>query len=148
MIINDDKGFTLVELLIGVMITAVLAVASAPHFSNLMRGFRLNGAVRIVWADIQKARLTAIKEGRTIRVDFTNTSYEIIRVVPTPEVILHRNLSLDYPGVTVNITNNTVSFGSSGTAGGGGKTVEVQNTMKAKRFTILTTGRIGNIHDV
>jgi prepilin-type N-terminal cleavage/methylation domain-containing protein len=144
MTVKNEKGFTLVELLIGIMITGILVIASAPNFSRLMHGFRLNGAVRIVWGDIQKARLLAIKEGQTIRMDFTNTSYEISRV-PTTEVILRRNLSLAYPGVTVSITNNTVSFGSSGTAGGGGKTVEVQNVLGTKRFTILTTGRIGNI---
>jgi prepilin-type N-terminal cleavage/methylation domain-containing protein len=143
MTVKNEKGFTLVELLIGIMIAGILVIASAPNFSRLMHGFRLNGAVRVVWGDIQKARLLAIKEGQTIRMDFfTNTSYEISR---GPTTILRRNLSLAYPGVTVSITNNTVSFGSSGTAGGGGKTVEVQNALGTKRFTIITTGRIGNI---
>jgi hypothetical protein len=86
----------------------------------------------------------AIKENRTIRVDFTSSSaYEIVRLDPTV-VAFRRNLAADFPGVTVSIQDNTISFGSTGTAGGGGKAVQVQGATGCKRFTILTTGRIGN----
>jgi hypothetical protein len=45
----------------------------------------------------------------------------------------------------VSIPGNTITFGSTGTAGGGSKTVQVQSATGMKSFTILTTGRIGNI---
>jgi type IV fimbrial biogenesis protein FimT len=143
MLIENDRGFTFIELLIGVMIVAVLSVVSMPHLTNFLRSFRLNGATRIVWGDLHKARQLAIKEGRTISVNFTGTSYTFVR--GTAQVVFQRDLTSSYPGVTVSIQNNTISFGSSGTAGGGGRTVEVQSPLGTKRFTILTTGRIGNI---
>jgi prepilin-type N-terminal cleavage/methylation domain-containing protein len=140
--IANKHGFTLVELLIGAMIISIMGVFAAPQFGNTLRAYRLNGAAQVIWGDLHKARLMAIKENRTIRVDFTSGTYEIVRV-DTAEVVFQRNLTTDFPGITTSIQNNTISFGSTGTAGGG-KTVQVQGSTGCKRFTILTTGRIGN----
>jgi prepilin-type N-terminal cleavage/methylation domain-containing protein len=141
--ITKECGFTLVELLIGAMIITIMGAFAAPQFGSTLRAYRLNGATQVIWGDLHKARLMAIKENRTIRVDFTSSAYEIVRV-DTAVVAFRRNLAADFPGVTVSIPNNTISFGSTGTAGGGGKTVQVQSTTASKSFTILTTGRIGN----
>jgi prepilin-type N-terminal cleavage/methylation domain-containing protein len=142
-VIANERGFTIVELLIGAMIVAILGAVAAPQFTGLLRSFRLNGAVKVIWGDLHKARLMAIKENRTIRVDFTSNAYDIVRV-DTAEVVFRRNLATDYPGITVSIQDDTISFGSTGTAGSGSKTVQVQSATGSKSFTILTTGRIGN----
>jgi Tfp pilus assembly protein FimT len=142
-VFRNEHGVTLLELAIGIMIMAFLSLAIAPQISGLLRNFRLGGATKVVWGDLHRARLLAIKEGRTVRVDFTSNSYDIVRV-DTAEVVFRRMLSIDYPDVTLSITNNTISFGSTGTAGGGSKTVVLQSPAGTKRFTILTTGRIGN----
>jgi prepilin-type N-terminal cleavage/methylation domain-containing protein len=142
--IANERGFTLVELLIGGMIISIMGAFAVPQFGSTLRAYRLNGATKVIWGDLHKARLMAIKENRTIRVDFTASAYEIVRV-DTAVVAFRRNLAADFPGITVSISNNTISFGSTGTAGVGSKTVQVQNTTGSKSFTILTTGRIGNI---
>ena len=141
--IPNERGFTLVELLISVMVIGIMAAFAAPQLGNTLLAYRLNGATKVVWGDLHKARLMAIKENRSIRVDFTGTSYDIVRV-NTGAVVFSRNLAAGYPGVTVSISNASVTFGSTGTAGVGGKTVEVQSSAGTKTFTILTTGRIGN----
>ena len=141
--ITNERGFTLVEVLIGAMIMAIIAAFAAPQFGNTLRAYRLNGATKVLWGDLHKARLMAIKENRSIRVDFSGTSYNIVRV-NTGEVMFSRNLVANYPGVTFSIQDNTVTFGSTGTAGGGGKTVQVQSSAGTKTFTVLTTGRIGH----
>ena len=137
--IANERGFTLVEVLIGAMIIAIIAAFAAPQFGSTFRAYRLSGATMVVWGDLHKERLMAIKENRNIRVDF----YTIVRV-NTGEVAFSRNLVANYPGVAVSIQDNMVTFGSTGTAGAGGKTVQVQNSAGTKAFTILTTGRIGN----
>ena len=142
--IANERGFTLVELLIGAMIISIMGAFAAPQFGSTLRAYRLNGATKVIWGDLHKARLIAIKENRTIRVDFTASAYEIVRV-DTAVVAFRRNLTADFPGITVSISNNTISFGSTGTSGGGSKNVQVQNATGSKSFTILTTGRIGNI---
>jgi prepilin-type N-terminal cleavage/methylation domain-containing protein len=142
--IQNERGFTIIELLIGIMIVGILAAFSAPQFTGLLRSYRLNGATKVVWGDLHKARMTAIKENRAIRVNFTpNTSYSIVRV-STGEVVFTRDLAAEYPEITVSINNNPMTFGSTGTAGFGSATVTIQGPVGTKTFTILTTGRIGN----
>jgi prepilin-type N-terminal cleavage/methylation domain-containing protein len=142
--ITNERGFTLVELLIGAMIISIMGAFAAPQFGSTLRAYRLNGATKVIWGDLHKARLMAIKENRTIRVDFTASAYEIVRV-DTAVVAFRRNLAADFPGITVSISGGTISFGSTGTAGGGSKTVQVQSATASKSFTIITTGRIGMI---
>jgi prepilin-type N-terminal cleavage/methylation domain-containing protein len=142
--LGNERGFTILELLMGVMIIGVLATFLAPQFTGLLQTYRLSGATRVVWGDLHRARIMAIKEGRSMRVDFTPTSYDIVRV-DTAETIFHRDLTMDYPGIAIAIQNSSITFGSTGTAGGGSKTVQVQSPAGAKSFTIVTTGRIGKI---
>ena len=52
MIITSENGFTVIELLIGAMIVAILGVVAAPQFTGLLQRFRLNGATRVVWGDL------------------------------------------------------------------------------------------------
>ena len=142
MIVNE-RGFTLIELLVGAMVIGIIGAIVAPQFGSTLQAYRLNGAVKVVWGDLQKARLMAIKENRSIRVDFAGTSYNIVRVGVDPGLVFSRNLVASYPGVTVSMQTNTITFGSTGTAGGS-RTVQVQSLGRTKTFTILTTGRIGN----
>ena len=141
--VANERGFTLVELLIGAMILGIIVAFAVPQFRGTLRAYKLQGATKVVWGDLHKARFMAIKENRSIRVDFAGTSYNLVRV-ETGEVAFSRNLGVSYPGITASTSDNTVTFGSSGTAGGGGKTIQVQSPEGTKTFTILTTGRIGN----
>ena len=141
---QHEAGFTAVELMLVVMIIGILAAFTAPQLRNLKRSYQLTGAARAVWVDLQRARVLAIKENTTIRVDFTSTSYSIVRVAPGT-VAFSRNLASDYPGITIGITGNSVSFGSTGTVLPPSKTVQVQGLSGSKSFTVLPTGRIGII---
>jgi prepilin-type N-terminal cleavage/methylation domain-containing protein len=142
--LRTEHGFTILELLMGIMIIGVLATFLAPQFTGILQTYRLSGATRVVWGDLHRARIMAIKEGQSMRVDFTPTSYDIVRV-DRGDTVFRRDFSTDYPGVTIGIQNNTITFDSTGTAGGGGKTVQVQSPAGTKIFTIVTTGRIGKI---
>ena len=143
--IKNTVGFTLIELLIALMITGIIATIAVPRFSGLIKNYKLTNAARVVWLDLQRAKMMAIKQGRTMRVDFTATSYNIVRV-DTAAVVLSRNLLVDYPSVTFDTTATTpsVSFGSTGTANGGTVVIQ-QGPTSSKQFTIALTGRIGPI---
>jgi len=141
---RNDIGFTLAELMICLMIMGLVAALAAPRFRGLVKNYKLTNAARVVWLDLHRAKMMAIKRGKTMRVDFTRTSYNVLRV-DTGAVAFRRDLSGDYPGITFNTTATTasVSFGSTGTANGG--TVVIQGPAGSKSFTIAFTGRIGQI---
>src|SRR5215831_9116698 len=94
--IKNTIGFTLVELLIALMIMGIIAAIAVPRFSGLIKNYKLTNAAKVVWLDLHRAKMMAIKHGRTMRVDFTATSYHIVRV-DTDAVVLSRNLSVHYP---------------------------------------------------
>jgi Tfp pilus assembly protein FimT len=142
--LRNHHGFTVVELCVVLMIAATLGLVSVPQFTGLLRAYRLNGAIQVVWGDLHHARLMAIKENRTIRVDFTATTYSLVRV-DTAQVAFTRNLALQYPGVTLSVATNTMTFRSSGLLDHATRPVEVQNSAGLKTFTVLATGRIGNL---
>ena len=147
--IKNDIGFTLVELMVGCMIMGIVAAVAAPGFSGLIRNYKLSNAARMVWLDLNKAKMMAIKQGLTMRVDFdsSGTFYDIYRVNQdnTTTKVFTRNLTADYAGITLSSRTTTpISFGNTGTANAG--TVILQrDSSHSKVFTIATTGRIGQI---
>jgi prepilin-type N-terminal cleavage/methylation domain-containing protein len=142
--IANQRGFTLIEILIGAMIISIMGAFAAPQFGNTLRAYRLNGATQVIWGDLHKARLMAIKENRTIKVEFPSGAYKIVRK-DTEEVVFQRNLTTDFPGITASIQNDAISFRSTGTVRGISDSVQVQGATGCKRFTIHSTGRIGNV---
>ena len=144
--IKNEIGFTLVELLVVCMVMGIVAKIAAPGLSGLIRNYKLSNAARVVWLDLHRAKMMAVKQRATMRVDFTPTAYTIKRSDTPNVVIFTRDLSNDYAGITINTTWTTspISFGDTGTANIGAVTIQ-QGTIRSKTFTILATGRIGKI---
>ena len=146
---TPERGFTFVELMLVLIIMGLVAAIAVPRFSGLIQNYQLTNTARVVWLDLHRARMRAIKERRTMRVDFTATSYTIYRVRVSPETqdtpVFSRNLSGAYRGTAFDTAYlASVSFGSTGTADS--KTVVIQQSpTRRKNFTISSTGRIRQI---
>lgn len=151
-ILQNRKGFTLAEVIVVSAIVAIISAIAIPQMNNLMNTYRLNGATRLVWADLQNARMTAIKENGRIQVVFTTTqinptlftsSYNFIRV-NTGEIIFSRNLQSEYPAITAAKTGGGgITFESSGiTLNNENATVVAQGSMGSRSIEIKGTGRI------
>ena len=78
--LKNTLGFTLVELLIALMILGIMTAIAVPRFSGLIKNHTFTNAARVIWLDLHRAKMMAIKQGKTMRVDFTATSYNIVRV--------------------------------------------------------------------
>src|SRR5688500_16266322 len=104
------------------MIASILATVAVPQLTSLTWRYQLNGATRVVWGDLHKARLMAIKENRTVQVIFTSTTYSLVRA-DTAEVVFSRNLVTEYPGITLTAPT-TLAFASSGLLTGSTQTVQ------------------------
>ena len=131
-----------------IVVVAIIGVASAiaiPQMGNLMDRYRLDGAARLIWADLQNARMTAIKENRSIRAefDFLAHTYSFFRV-ETGETILTRNLNGEYPTVSAYKTNGgSITFTSTGeTLNNVNASIITQGPSASRTIEIKETGRI------
>ena len=74
----NDRGFTLIGLIVALVITLVLAGIALPPMGSTIRSVRLRSSTAALAGDLSRARIEAIKRNRV--VDFTVTSetqYEI-----------------------------------------------------------------------
>jgi type IV fimbrial biogenesis protein FimT len=62
-VIKNQKGFSLIEIMVAVSIGAILMAAVLPGFMGMMKTYRRDAAVEQVAGDIRKARSQAIATG-------------------------------------------------------------------------------------
>lgn len=72
--ISNSPGFSFVELMTVIAIIGILSAVALPSILGNMPEKRLKSAARNLYADLQKARLLAVKENRSIRVRFDNST--------------------------------------------------------------------------
>jgi len=72
--INDDRGFTLLQLIITVAIIAIFSTFAILSFSSTRSTLRLQNSVRQLSSYLEKARLDAVKRHSNSTVVFTSAS--------------------------------------------------------------------------
>lgn len=63
---KNQRGFTLLELMVVVAMVAIVATISVPSWQNFVANRRAAGASRGIYNALQHTRMMAIKEGKTI----------------------------------------------------------------------------------
>lgn len=144
---GKEKGFTLLELMIVIMLIGVIAAIALPGFQGWMIKNRLNGAARQVMTELMETRSKAVSRNNRFRVFFINDhQYTILddrnnnNTVDTGEPTLTRDIHADYFDVHFTATANPI-FYPRGTAFG--TTVTLRNGAGGeKRVTVSTAGRV------
>lgn len=149
-ILKNKKGFTLIELVVIIGITAILAIIATPIISKTIPNYRLKGAAREIYSNLQKAKLEAVRQNSDVIMAFTTGTYTAEGGVGSYEV------SYDNDGTKVIISSGsmpkTVSLITSGTPFTGGFTgqglptawgsVQVRNSIRWYRITVSSAGNI------
>lgn len=65
------RGFTLPELMIGLAIASILAVAAVPSFAEMAARMRLEGAMSALGTDLQYTRSEALRRRAAVRLATT-----------------------------------------------------------------------------
>ncbi|MFO7857682.1 MAG: GspH/FimT family pseudopilin, partial [Ectothiorhodospiraceae bacterium] len=66
---RNERGFTLIELMITIAIAAILITVAVPGFQNLLQSNRVTSSTNELITAIATARSHAIRRGNDVRVD-------------------------------------------------------------------------------
>ena len=74
-----ERGFTITELMVVVAIVGVLTVVATPSLSRWLTSIRMESTTREIASTLQLARVKAITQNTSIRIDFdpTANTYQI-----------------------------------------------------------------------
>lgn len=72
-----NSGFTALELAVTMAIVGIFATVTMPSFLNWLTGHRLRGAAINLMADMEMAKIRAIRENTFVAVKFETDKYEI-----------------------------------------------------------------------
>lgn len=75
---KNNKGFTLIEVIVVTVLIGILAVIAIPSYLNWLPNYRLKGAARDVYSCLQKAKLEAVKRNACTGTIFTTVVYPAI----------------------------------------------------------------------
>lgn len=147
------QGFTLIELVVAIGILAVLSVMATPYLQDWLVGYRLKGAARAVYSDLQWTKMRAISQKLQYKVAFINsTQYRIERgeapsnsnwpgtIEGIVRDLSNRDSPYYYPNVTLN-SNNDPIFQPRGTASPWA-TITLRSGDRIRKITVIGTGRI------
>ena len=74
-VLKNNSGFSFAELMVVVALVGILSSIALPNHLRSLPEKRLKNAARGLYADMQRARLLAVKDNRIVQVPFANNGY-------------------------------------------------------------------------
>ncbi|MBE7545862.1 type II secretion system protein [uncultured Candidatus Kuenenia sp.] len=148
---QNQKGFSLIELIVVMAIMGIATGIAVPVYNNMKPQIRLNGAARQVMGDLMWARMQAVSQNNRYRIIFLNEyQYQILDddnsngTADLNEKIITKDLNGKYPGITFNpVPSQNPIFGTNGLLHWPfGITITLENPHGKKSLTIARTGRV------
>jgi type IV fimbrial biogenesis protein FimT len=154
---RSNSGFTLLEALLVIAISLILAGIAVPVFTRSINNYRFNAAVSAVSGAIQATRFQAIMHGCPYQVVFTSStmSYQVYNELPaTVGAACAASFSavgsavyLESAGpITMSGTSFTFTFNSNGTvtetASPAGTGLELTNSLKSTYIYVSGVGDV------
>jgi prepilin-type N-terminal cleavage/methylation domain-containing protein len=160
LLMKKNKGFTLLEMMVVIAITAIVSAIAIPNFISVATGMKIRSASRDLCSTLRQARMNAIRTNTRWAVQFN------VADAPPPNYIVidcgpnntcgdgddvKKLLTPIPPGVTMNLNNfvgNQVIFNTDGTSPPGfdpninNTTTTLTNTKGTSNVVVATTGRI------
>lgn len=146
---QNQKGFSLIELIVVMAIMGIAAGIAVPVYNNMKPQIRLNGAARQVMGDLMWARMRAISQNNEFKIFFLdNHRYQILDdddnngsiKLDGSELTVTKDIQGKYHDVTFTYNNDPI-FHPKGNAAPTA-TINLTNSHGTKTVTIAITGRV------
>ncbi|WP_003542133.1 prepilin-type N-terminal cleavage/methylation domain-containing protein [Desulfotomaculum nigrificans] len=151
-LVKTNKGFTLVELVVVIMILGIITAMSMPNFGRPLSDYKLYTAARQLATDIRSLEQKSINLADDKYNNYSNyimfgskNKYLINEVIPSTGdnvQVIQRSVNLP-SGIEIfltNFTNNMLVFNRSGGTSSGG-TISLKSTVTGKQlYVIVLTG--------
>ncbi|MGA9770823.1 MAG: prepilin-type N-terminal cleavage/methylation domain-containing protein [Blastocatellia bacterium] len=152
---NQERGFTVIEITVVVLVIGALVAFAAPRITNAMREYRLAMAVRQFSDLIQRAKTQAMSDNKTVtlRVDTANRQAGIVikdssgteistQYIPLPQgITFSRPANVNAPMTGAPFASN-ISFPAKS-----GSTTVFQQDFNSRGFpAVATAGAINTIY--
>ena len=139
---NRNKGYTLIELMVVIVVISLLLGLSLNGLYSLIQWSKINRAAAMLSSELKNTQSRAFYEGVWYRIDFyatfdwptSSNKYKILK----KGNVLYKEIKLD--GVELfktNFTNNRVNFNPNGSPSMGG-TVTLKNKRGKVLYVIMT----------
>lgn len=106
-----ERGMTLVELMVGLSIAALLAMSAAPYFSDYIANSRLREAGNLVYTEALAAQSEAVKRNTTVRLSTAGDTVQVLDMTIAASPVTLRTRTLNN-GLTASTA--TINFGPEG----------------------------------
>ncbi|GAN31670.1 MAG: type II secretion system protein GspH [Candidatus Brocadia sp. AMX2] len=146
---HNQKGFSLIEMVIAVAIIAILTGIAVPVYVSMKPSLWLSGATRQIMGDLMWARMQAISQNNEFRIIYDNNHrYRILDddnnngTSTTGESIITKDIRDKYDDVTYHSSNaNNLIFYPKGNAANL-TTITITNRSGTKTVSVAITGRV------
>ncbi|MGB0495955.1 MAG: GspH/FimT family pseudopilin [Kangiellaceae bacterium] len=114
--IKTNKGFTILELLITMVIAFILSTLAVPAFNNFLDNSRLTSNTNLVIGSLNLARSEAIRLGESVRAEGTANGFQLVIATGADagDVIKQFSPSNKDITITADAAVNTVTYTSTG----------------------------------
>lgn len=93
----NNRGFTLVELVVAIAIMTIMAVIVLGGFARWRTASKIEGDVDAIWSYLQDARLVAFSEKRNLQVRMDSSGKKITITDPNDANFIYPDLELQSP---------------------------------------------------
>lgn len=136
----SERGFTVIELLAVIAIMLVIMAIAMPTFYYWLPTYRLSAGARQIAADMQLARMKAISQNTTYRLNFiSGTQYQLEK---DAGFTLESGPFTLPDGITASPTGPSSVFQSRGTASATDDITLTNGDGKTQHICVRTVGRV------
>ncbi len=141
---KGQRGFSLMELMIVIIVIGILAAIGVPAFSSWKQQQAVNNATASLLAHLKQARNLAVAENRSVKITFSSTAYTFDADTtgscgPCKDNVISYSQFSDSLSISPMTTR---TFSSRGTANPGTMTLSASGNSEAITVNIIGRARL------